>query len=160
MIENISIWLSVISSVISIIGFILAIFKYEKIVVRILFFLVILFSISTVYTIYKYKSKVDEIIDINNRKELARKEAVELLDKLPSYASHFQPGTSQGIVYAALTFLESHQSLFPETYKNYKTNVIDKLKRINSEHYSEEYNTQLEIAGETALTIIKSIAQY
>ena len=160
MIENLSIWLSVISSIISIIGFVLAIFKNERTLIRILFFLVILFSISTVFATYKYKTKVDEIVDISNRKELARKEAVELLNKLPSYASHYEPGENQGIVYAGLTFLENHKTLFPETYKSYKIDVIEKLKQINSEHYSEEYNTQLEIAGETALTIIKSIAQY
>lgn len=160
MIENSSIWLGVISSIISIIGFILSIFKHEKILTRILFFLVLIFSTSTVIVAYKYKNKVDEIVDLNLRKDRAKKEAIELLNKLPSYASSFEPGKSQGIVYAGLTFLENHQSLFPETYKVYKTQIVEKLKKVNSENYSEEYNTQLEIAGETALTIIKSIAEH
>lgn len=156
-------WLNIIlgglGSIASIIGLMTSIKNEREKKNKILFSVIIALTLTTTMLSYKYKRLTDDLLNIQLRKQNVKREAKSLLDKNPSVISYFEPGTSEGVMYSTLTLLESNKDIFPETYEAYKKNVISKIEKADSETDIIKKREQLEIAGNSALQLLKALSE-
>ncbi|MDE6650123.1 MAG: hypothetical protein K2K45_09370 [Muribaculaceae bacterium] len=108
---------------------------------------------------YLYKQSVNEQLQIENRKLIVKQEATNLLKSAPAYISYYEPGESEGLLYSTLSLLEKNKDLFPETYEVYKRDVIEKIESVNREDDISKKREKMEIAGNSALRLLKSLSQ-
>ncbi len=146
-------------SIASIIGFVMSIIKKDKIRNKILYFIIFVLSAFAVYSYHLYKQETDERLKIENRKQEVRLEAQELLKSYPSYISYYNPGENEGVLYGILVLLEKNKDIFPETYESYKKDVLQKIETSNNESDMYKRREQMEIAANSAMQFLKSLAQ-
>ena len=158
MIEKTLLILGALGSIASLIGFLTAVKDQIKLQ-KILFSIIMLLSIITLFISVRYQNLSNEILEVKNRREAARVEASKLLNKLPSSSAFGSVGENQGSIYAVLSFLESYQDLFPDTYKSYKINVMRKIETLDKSTNQEFYEKQINIAGDTAIQYLQSISE-
>ena len=101
----------------------------------------------------------DEQLNIEKRKQEIKNEAKNILDSSPTYISYWKPGENEGLLYSILGLLERNRDIYPEMYKVYKENVMHKINKANEEDDFSKKREQLEMAGASALQIIKTLAQ-
>lgn len=126
---------------------------------RFMFFLLFITSILSGTFFYLYKQSVNEQLQIENRKVIVKEEATNLLKSAPAYISYYEPGESEGLLYSTLSLLEKNKDLFPETYEVYKRDVIEKIESVNREDDISKKREKMEIAGNSALRLLKSLSQ-
>lgn len=156
-------WLNIIlgglGSIASIIGLLTSIKNNRENKNKILFSVIIVLTLTTTLLSYKYKRLTDDLLNSQLRKQNVKREAKSLLEKNPSFISYYEPGISEGVMYSTLTLLESNKDIFPETYVAYKKNVISKIEKADSETDIFKKREQLEIAGNSALQLLKALAE-
>lgn len=126
---------------------------------RFMFLLLFITSILSGTFFYLYKQSVNEQLQIENRKLIVKQEATNLLKSAPAYISYYEPGESEGLLYSTLYLLEKNKDLFPETYEVYKCDVIEKIESVNKEDDISKKREKMEIAGNSALRLLKSLSQ-
>lgn len=152
--------ISLISSILSIIGFILTIkCKNSIFISKVVYFLILILTVVTAYLCIQYKQLTDEKLNIERRKLEIKNEAKNILDSSPTYISYWKPGENEGLLYSTLGLLERNRDIYPEMYKVYKENVMHKINKANEEDDFSNKREQLEMAGASALQIIKTLAQ-
>ena len=62
-------------------------------------------------------------------------------------------------MYSTLGLLERNRDIYPEMYELYKENVLHKINKANNENDLSKRREQLEIAGSSALQLLKTLAQ-
>lgn len=147
------------ASLISIIGFLLSIRQKDQTRNIILYLLIIILSIITAISCTQYKRVVDERLNIEKRKEELTSEACNILKSSPTYISYYSAGENEGILYSTLRLLEMNKDLCPEMYEAYKINVMQKIEKANEENDFSKKRELLQLAGESALQILKAIAK-
>ena len=157
--ENVINFINITASILSIIGFILSIKNNDSIRNKFFFFLIILLTISTSYLYIQYNQATDELLNLERRKQEIKKEARSILNSSPSYISYWEPGKNEGLLYSILGLLEKNRDIYPEMYETYKENVIHKVNKANDEDDLSRKREQLEIAGASALQLLKTLAQ-
>lgn len=146
-------------SIASIIGFVMSIIKKDKIRNKILYSVIFVLSAITAYSYHLYRQETDERLRIESRKQEIRLEAQDLLKSYPSYISYYNPGENQGLLYGILVLLEKNKDIFPETYESYKKDVLQKIETSNNEPDMYKKREQMEIAANSAMQFLKSLAQ-
>ena len=157
--DNVITIISVASSILSIAGFILSIKRNDSIRNRIFYFLIIILTVTTSYLYTQYKQVTDEQLNIERRKQEIKNEARNILASSPTYISYWDPGENEGLLYSTLGLLERNRDIYPEMYEVYKENVIHKINKANDEDDLSKKREQLEIAGASALQLLKTLAQ-
>lgn len=157
--ENVINFINITASILSIIGFILSIKNNDTIRNKFFFFLIILLTISTSFLYIQYNQVTDELLNLERRKQEIKKEARSILNSSPSYISYWEPGKNEGLLYSILGLLEKNRDIYPEMYETYKENVIHKVNKANDEDDLSRKREQLEIAGASALQLLKTLAQ-
>ena len=157
--ENVINFINITASILSIIGFILSIKINDSIRNKFFFFLIILLTISTSFLYIQYNQVTDELLNLERRKQEIKKEARSILNSSPSYISYWEPGKNEGLLYSILGLLEKNRDIYPEMYETYKENVIHKVNKANDEDDLSRKREQLEIAGASALQLLKTLAQ-
>lgn len=157
--ENVINFINITASILSIIGFILSIKNNDSIRNKFFFFLIILLTISTSFLYIQYNQVTDELLNLERRKQEIKKEARSILNSSPSYISYWEPGKNEGLLYSILGLLEKNRDIYPEMYETYKENVIHKVNKANDEDDLSRKREQLEIAGASALQLLKTLAQ-
>lgn len=156
-------WLNLIlgsvGSIISIIGFLMSLRKDRSSRNKVLYGLIILLTISMTIISFKYKRLNDELLSVELRKVNVKTEASRLLYNNPSFIDYYDPGSSEGVLYSTLTLLEANKDIYPETYELYKENVINKMEKANNEPDIYKRREQMEIAGNSALQLLKALAK-
>lgn len=151
--------ISLTSSILSIVGFFLS-RKFKYILInKIMYFFLFILTVATGYLYTQYKQLTDEQLNIEKRKDEIRNEAKNILDSSPTYISYWEPGENEGLLYSTLGLLERNRDIYPEMYEVYKENVIHKINNANDEEDFSKKRKQLEIAGASALQLIKALAQ-
>ena len=143
--DNVITIISVAASILSIIGFILSIKCKDSIINKICYILIIILTVATSYLYTQYKHVTDE--------------AKKILDSSPTYISYWDPGENEGLLYSTLGLLERNRDIYPEMYELYKENVLHKINKANNEDDLSKRREQLEIAGSSALQLLKTLAQ-
>jgi len=154
--------ISFVGSVASILSLILSIKSkwFKKTWVNIVMYAFLLItSSSSGILFYLYKQSVDTQLQIENRKLIVKQEAINLLNSAPAYISYYEPGENEGLLYSTLSLLEKNKDLFPETYEVYKRDVIEKIESVNKEDDFYKKREKMEIAGNAALRLLKSLSQ-
>ena len=154
--DNVITIISVAASILSIIGFILSIKCKDSIINKILYILIIILTFATSYLYTQYKHVTDEQLSKERRKQEIKHEAKKILDSSPTYISYWDPGENEGLLYSTLGLLERNRDIYPEMYKE---NVIHKINKANDEDDPSKRREQLEIAGSSALQLLKVLAQ-
>lgn len=154
--DNVITIISVAASILSIIGFILSIKCKDSIINKICYILIIILTVA-LYT--QYKHVTDEQLSIERRKQEIKHEAKKILDSSPTYISYWDPGENEGLLYSTLGLLERNRDIYPEMYELYKENVLHKINKANNEDDLSKRREQLEIAGSSALQLLKTLAQ-
>ena len=157
--DNVITIISVASSILSIAGFILSIKRNDSIRNRIFYFLIITLTVTTSYLYTQYKQVTDEQLNIERRKQEIKNEARNILASSPTYISYWDPGENEGLLYSTLGLLERNRDIYPEMYEVYKENVMHKINKANDEDDQSKKREQLEIAGASALQLLKTLAQ-
>lgn len=157
--DNVITIISVASSILSIAGFILSIKRNDSIRNRIFYFLIIILTVTTSYLYTQYKQVTDEQLNIERRKQEIKNEARNILASSPTYISYWDPGENEGLLYSTLGLLERNRDIYPEMYEVYKENVMHKINKANDEDDLSKKREQLEIAGASALQLLKTLAQ-
>ena len=157
--DNVITIISVASSILSIAGFILSIKRNDSIRNRIFYFLIIILTVTTSYLYTQYKQVTDEQLNIERRKLEIKNEARNILASSPTYISYWDPGENEGLLYSTLGLLERNRDIYPEMYEVYKENVMHKINKANDEDDLSKKREQLEIAGASALQLLKTLAQ-
>ena len=157
--DNVITIISVASSILSIAGFILSIKRNDSTRNRIFYFLIITLTVTTSYLYTQYKQVTDEQLNIERRKQEIKNEARNILVSSPTYISYWDPGENEGLLYSTLGLLERNRDIYPEMYEVYKENVIHKINKANDEDDLSKKREQLEIAGASALQLLKTLAQ-
>ncbi len=157
--DNVITIISVASSILSIAGFILSIKRNDSIRNRIFYFLIIILTVTTSYLYTQYKQVTDEQLNIERRKQEIKNEARNILASSPTYISYWDPGENEGLLYSTLGLLERNRDIYPEMYEVYKENVMHKINKANDEDDQSKKREQLEIAGASALQLLKTLAQ-
>ena len=157
--DNVITIISVASSILSIAGFILSIKRNDSIRNRIFYFLIITLTVTTSYLYTQYKQLTDEQLNIERRKQEIKNEARNILASSPTYISYWDPGENEGLLYSTLGLLERNRDIYPEMYEVYKENVMHKINKANDEDDQSKKREQLEIAGASALQLLKTLAQ-
>ena len=98
-------------------------------------------------------------IKYRRRKQEIKHEAKKILDSSPTYISYWDPGENEGLLYSTLGLLERNRDIYPEMYELYKENVLHKINKANNEDDLSKRREQLEIAGSSALQLLKTLAQ-
>lgn len=106
-----------------------------------------------------YQRETDAQIKLEKRKETVRAEAKALLENVPSYIDYYNPGENEGLLLGTLSLLEKNKDLFPETYEIFKMEVIQKIENSNNEFDTSKRREQMEIAGNSAVRLLKSLVQ-
>lgn len=151
--------INVSASILSIYFFILSIKNKDSIISKFWYIFIIILTIFTAYSYAQYKQVTDELLNIEKRKQEIKNEAKNILDSSPTYISYWEPGENEGLLYSTLGLLERNRDIYPEMYEVYKENVIHKINKANDEEDFSKKRKQLEIAGASALQIIKTLAQ-
>lgn len=159
MTNYLNIILSSIGSIASIIGLTIAFAKDGSFRNKVLYSLIVILTIVSTVVSYNYKKAMDEKVNVELRKTRMRKEATQLLSKLPSSLNYFEPGESEGVIYSTLTLLESNKDIFPDTYALFKANVIQRIEKVNNETDLTKKREQLGLAGNSALQFLKSLSE-
>ncbi len=94
-----------------------------------------------------------------NGKNTVRLEAKNLLEKVPLSIDYYNPGENQGLLLSTLFLIEKNKDLFPETYEIYKLTVVEEIKYANNESDIFRKRERMEIAGNSAVRLLKSLAQ-
>ena len=157
--DNVITIISVASSILSIAGFILSIKRNDSIRNRIFYFLIIILTVTTSYLYTQYKQVTDEQLNIERRKQEIKNEARNILASSPTYISYWDPEENEGLLYSTLGLLERNRDIYPEMYEVYKENVMHKINKANDEDDLSKKREQLEIAGASALQLLKTLAQ-
>lgn len=157
--DNVINIISIASSILSIAGFILSIKRNDSIRNRIFYFLIIILTGTTSYLYTQYKQTTDEQLNIERRKQEIKNEAKNILESSPTYISYWDPGENEGLLYSTLGLLERNRDIYPEMYEVYKENVMHKINKANDEDDLSKKREQLEIAGASALQLLKTLAQ-
>lgn len=157
--DNVITIISVASSILSIAGFILSIKRNDSRRNRIFYFLIIILTVMTSYLYTQYKQVTDEQLNIERRKQEIKNEARNILNSSPTYISYWDPGENEGLLYSTLGLLERNRDIYPEMYEVYKENVMHKINKANDENDLSKKREQLEIAGASALRLLKTLAQ-
>ena len=157
--DNVITIISVASSILSIAGFILSIKRNDSTRNRIFYFLIITLTVTTSYLYTQYKQVTDEQLNIERRKQEIKNEARNILASSPTYISYWDPGENEGLLYSTLGLLERNRDIYPEMYEVYKENVMHKINKANDEDDQSKKREQLEIAGASALQLLKTLAQ-
>ena len=157
--DNVITIISVASSILSIAGFFLSIKRNDSIRNRIFYFLIIILTVTTSYLYTQYKQVTDEQLNIERRKQKIKNEARNILASSPTYISYWDPGENEGLLYSTLGLLERNRDIYPEMYEVYKENVMHKINKANDEDDLSKKREQLEIAGASALQLLKTLAQ-
>lgn len=157
--DNVITIISVAASILSIIGFILSIKCKDSIINKICYILIIILTVATSYLYTQYKHITDEQLCIERRKQEIKHEAKKILDSSPTYISYWDPGENEGLLYSTLGLLERNRDIYPEMYELYKENVLHKINKANNEDDLSKRREQLEIAGSSALQLLKTLAQ-
>lgn len=151
--------INVSASILSIYFFILSIKNKDSIISKFWYIFIIILTIFTAYSYAQYKQVTDEQLNIEKRKQEIKNEAKNILESSPIYISYWEPGENEGLLYSTLGLLERNRDIYPEMYEVYKENVIHKIKKANDEDDFSKKREQLEMAGASALQIIKTLAQ-
>ena len=151
--------INVSASILSIYFFILSIKNKDSIISKFWYIFIIILTIFTAYSYAQYKQVTDEQLNIEKRKQEIKNEAKNILDSSPTYISYWEPGENEGLLYSTLGLLERNRDIYPEMYEVYKENVIHKINNANDEEDFSKKRKQLEIAGASALQLIKALAQ-
>lgn len=151
--------INVSASILSIYFFILSIKNKDSIISKFWYIFIIILTIFTAYSYAQYKQVTDEQLNIEKRKQEIKNEAKNILDSSPTYISYWEPGENEGLLYSTLGLLERNRDIYPEMYKVYKENVMHKINKANEEDDFSKKREQLEMAGASALQIIKTLAQ-
>ena len=157
--DNVITIISIASSILSIAGFILSIKRNDSIRNKIFYFLIIILTVTTSYLYTQYKQVTDEQLNIERRKQEIKNEARNILASSPTYISYWDPGENEGLLYSTLGLLERNRDIYPEMYEVYKENVMHKINKANDEDDLSKKREQLEIAGASALQLLKTLAQ-
>ena len=157
--DNVITIISLASSILSIAGFILSIKRNDSIRNRIFYFLIIILTVTTLYLYTQYKQVTDKQLNIERRKQEIKNEARNILASSPTYISYWDPGENEGLLYSTLGLLERNRDIYPEMYEVYKENVMYKINKANDEDDLSKKREQLEIAGASALQLLKTLAQ-
>lgn len=123
-----------------------------------MYFIIIVLTSVTAYSYTQYKQITDEQLNIEKRKLEMKNEAKNILDSSPTYISYWDPGENEGLLYSTLGLLERNRDIYPEMYEEYKKNVIHKISNVNDEDDLSKKREQLEMAGSSALQILKTLA--
>lgn len=157
--DNLITIINVSASILSIYFFILSIKNKDSIISKFWYIFIIILTIFTAYSYAQYKQVTDEQLNIEKRKQEIKNEAKNILDSSPTYISYWEPGENEGLLYSTLGLLERNRDIYPEMYKVYKENVMHKINKANEEDDFSKKREQLEMAGASALQIIKTLAQ-
>ena len=155
--ETIIVILSIAGAIASIIGIFQN--KSTNCLSKIMFIIILLISGAWGYTFYLYKSKIDEELKIERRKEIVSKEARKLLESAPAYISVYDPGISEGWMLSTLVFLEKNKELFPDSYEMYRQQISTVRDMVNRENDFSKKQEILHMEGETALRLLRSLSQ-
>lgn len=142
----------------SILGFILAIVKKDKLRNIILYIVIAIVSGIAVWSFHLYKQENDKKLILEKREQKARMDAKILLKSSPSYISYWNPGESMGVVSSVLLLLEQYKDIWPKNYEDYR----EKVTLIEKEFYNDsnlKNSESIQYAGEEALQILKALAQ-
>jgi len=157
--DNVITIISTISSILSIAGFILSIKYNDRIRNMVFYFLIIILTGATSYLYTQYKQVTDDRLNIERRKQEIKDEAKNILNSFPTYINYWDPGENEGLLYSTLGLLERNRDIYPEIYEAYKENVMRKINKANDEDDLSKKREQLEIAGASALQLLKTLAQ-
>lgn len=156
--DNFIVIISICASIFSAISFILSFIYNDNYRNKVLYFIIIVLTSVTAYSYTQYKQITDEQLNIEKRKLEMKNEAKNILDSSPTYISYWDPGENEGLLYSTLGLLERNRDIYPEMYEEYKKNVIHKISNVNDEDDLSKKREQLEIAGSSALRILKTLA--
>lgn len=157
--DNVITIISITSSILSIAGFILSIKYNDRIRNKVFYLLIIILTGATSYLYTQYKQVTDDRLNIERRKQEIKDEAKNILNSSPAYIDYWAPGENEGLLYSTLGLLERNRDIFPEIYEAYKENVMRKINIANDEDDLSKKREQLEIAGASALQLLKTLAQ-
>tara|TARA_R110001583_G_scaffold44966_2_gene142192 strand:- start:2389 stop:2862 length:474 start_codon:yes stop_codon:yes gene_type:complete len=149
---------SILGSLASIIGLVLTFQTDNNKRNKILYGIIAILAVSTSILSYQYKISVDAQLDLENRKVQIRKNASALLESYPSFANQYKPGQNEGMVNGLLILLEENKDLYPDTYNQYRTNVMKKIVRADIINEYEKRDL-MEEAGNSALQFLKALAK-
>lgn len=150
--------LSGLASILSIIGFVISVMKQDNRNKSLYIFILIL-SVTTLFFFHRYKTEMEQKLCEERIREQIRMEAQEIKSSFPNFISYYEPGQNEGVLYAALIFLEKYKDRNPDTYEIYKENVIKKLDKANNVKSDYERRELMEQAGKTAKQIIETLAK-
>lgn len=125
----------------------------------ILYSAIVVLSLVASCSYYLYHKEIDNKVRIENRKREIKLEAQEMLDNFPTYIDYYNPGENEGLLFGILAWLETNNDILSETYELYKQDVIRKVEKSNDEPDLFKRREQMEIAGESAKQLLKSLAQ-
>ncbi len=151
--------ISILGSLTSIYAFIHSIKLKDSIRNMVAYGILLLTSVISGVCFYLYNQEIDAKIQFEKQKETVRLEAQNLLENIPSSIDYYNPGENEGLLLSALALLEKNKDIFPETYEIYKLEVIQKIKKADKESDIFRKREQMEIAGNSAIRLLKSLAQ-
>lgn len=159
MTDYLNIILGGLGSIASIIGLIIAFVKDISSRNKALYSIIVILTMSTTVLSYNYKKVMDEKVNVEIRKGQMRKDAKQILSKLPLVLNYLDAGENEGVIYSTLILLEANKDIFPDTYELFKQNVIQRIEKVNIETERAKKREQLELAGNSALQFLKSLSE-
>lgn len=151
--------INILGSLTSIYAFIHSIKLKDSIRNMVTYGILLLTSVISGVCFYLYHQETDTKIQYEKQKETVRLEAKNLLENVPSSIDYYNPGENEGLLLSTLALLERNKDIFPETYEAYKLEVIQKMKNADNESDIFRKREQMEIAGNSAIRLLKSLAQ-
>lgn len=131
-------FLEILGTITSILGFLLSLIAVIKQKEKVLALLICIMTIACAVTFYHYRILADEKIQEVQRRDDAKKKALELLESVPTIIYRYETGKNKAITYQVLLYLEKYRDLFPETAEIYKEDVLSKMRKAEKE--TSEYN--------------------
>lgn len=150
--------LSILGSITSIYAFVFSI-KLKSVRNIIAYAILLITSAISGICFTLYQRETDAQIQLEKRKNTVRLEAKNLLEKVPLSIDYYNPGENQGLLLSTLFLIEKNKDLFPETYEIYKLTVVEEIKYANDESDIFRKRERMEIAGNSAVRLLKSLAQ-
>ncbi|MEM7791941.1 MAG: hypothetical protein AAF546_11115 [Verrucomicrobiota bacterium] len=133
--------------------------------IRALLALIALLSIGTSYLLIENKEYASEeyrqhreMFTQGLKKSGFERDALQLYESLPTTARNFDSGTNEGIIYSTLALLERGQEVYPVLYAEFRTNVLDEIKKAKEKRGSSEYDDILKDGATASIRIVRSLS--
>jgi hypothetical protein len=145
-----------VGTVASILSLIIGLWRYRKIYQLLNVLTVVGLTVFASYSYFRLEQARSAERALASQRELAQKEASELLQGLPDHVNLFDPGASRGIALSALAFLEKRQHLYPETFKLARDTVQRDIEAAQADPSNSE--VRMQSLGSAMLSLLQSLA--